>query len=332
MAGSFPQRSEGNVADINDYYDQQYMNDPNYAWDKAQGQWVPNGGSGQKEAIIPLKEPPRAPAPGRVVPENNSSLGQGPALFQVDPSIAQFDKSWESESKRLLGQVQGRPDVGLNTVQADATRMFQQGLLQQLQGQATGTGPSLADAQLRKASDQNLANTLSSIQATRGMGATAAAANAAGAGAQAGQQLAQDSAIVRLQEQMQAQGLLGQLATGTRGQDIGQAAQAANIEMQNRAQRDQTAAQLIRDGMGAAQAQTQANIQVAGMNQQGAISGETMRQAREQFDLQLAEMQRQFNRKMSKEEAEMFWRIFSDGIKMVANAAGGATGAGNITG
>lgn len=327
------------IADRNDpFYSSQEGTNAGWVWDG--DVWVnrqqDRDNFAKAHGLQPKAAPPAQPAPsgtdvsGDYKPIN--PVGDQASGYAIDPSVGKIDNSWESEAKKLLGEVMGRPDVGLNTVQADATRMFQQGLLQQLQGQATGTGPSLADAQLRKASDQNLANTLSSIQATRGMGATAAAANAAGAGAQAGQQLAQDSAIVKLQEQMQAQGLLGQLATGTRGQDIGQAAQAAEIEIKKRAQRDQIAAQLIGQGMSAAQAQTQADIQVAGMNQQGQITADQLKQARQIFEKQLALMEKQFNRKMDKEEAEAIWKGALEVVKMLANAAGGATGAGNITG
>jgi hypothetical protein len=209
----------------------------------------------------------------------------------------------------------------LDQSQSNQMRDAQTGLITDLQNQAAGVGPSLAQAQLQKASDQNLANTMATIQSTRGMGATAAAGQAQGAGAQAGQQLAQDSAILRLQEQMQAKGMLGQLATGARGQDLGAAAQNAQLQAQNEQQIAALTMQGIAQGLDYASANRDARMKVAGMNQQGAMQSATLQQQNDQF-----------TRTANAADRDKGLDFFMNLLKMLAGGAGGATGAGAVTG
>ena len=227
-----------------------------------------------------------------------------------------------------MGQLQGmqtklgeRKAPQLDQTQSNQMRDAQTGLVTDLQNQAAGIGPSLAQAQLQKASDQNLANTMSSIQSTRGMGATAAAGQAQGAGAQAGQQLAQDSAILRLQEQMQAKGMLGQLATGARGQDLGAAAQNAQLQAQNEQQIAALTMQGIAQGLDYASANRDARMKVAGMNQQGGIQ-----------DATLDQQNKQFNDQQTASNTKFGLTFFMDLLKSLAGAAGGGAGAGAVTG
>lgn len=100
------------------------------------------------------------------------------------------------------------------------TRAAQWGLIQQLQGQAAGTGPSLAQAQLQQATDRNMQQAMAMGVSQRGAGQTAALHNIAGQRAGIGQQMAGDSAMLRLQEQMAAQQQLGGLLGGMYGQDM----------------------------------------------------------------------------------------------------------------
>lgn len=277
----------------------------------------------------PLRQvrPPAAP-PNALAQPAAQGVQQSNYNFNVPQGLGDLNQSWVQQMGDMLQQVNGRGKISMGTAQGDQMRQAQTGLITDLQNQAAGVGPSLAQAQLQKAGDQNLSNTLSAIQSTRGMGATAAAGQAQGAGATAGQAMAQDSAILRLQEQMQARGMLGQLATGARGQDIGQAAQQAQIALQDRAQTDQIRNQLIGQGMSWAQAEQQARAQVAQMNQQGNIARTQADQNQQQIDNQAS----QFARKASMQETQMAINFFSDLLKSLLGGAGGAAGAGAVTG
>ena len=95
-------------------------------------------------------------------------------------------------------------------------------LVAQLQGQAAGTGPSLAQQQLQRAGQQSLNQQQALMASARpGQGALAqrmAAQNSS----RIGSDLAQQAAALRLREQMQAREQLRQLLLAARGQDLGQ--------------------------------------------------------------------------------------------------------------
>lgn len=339
------------MGNINDPNDPHYSSQPGWVWEPQFGSWINTGGAnaGGTNAAPPPTQPdmwqngvqgttsnadrndPAGLFKGQQKPASSAGVpGSGAANynFSVDPNVANIDQKWLGELGSMLNGVKGRKSIGMDTTQADQTRAAQTGLITDLQNQAAGIGPSLAQAQLQKASDQNLANTLSAIQSTRGMGATAAAAQAQGAGAAAGQAMAQDSAILRLQEQMQARGMLGQLATGTRGQDIGQAAQQAQIALQDRAQTDAIRDQLIGRGVSLAQAEQEARAKVAQMNQQGRIAAV----GADQNQQGITNQNQQANRQQGAQESQFVAKFFMDLIKMLAGGAGGAAGAGAVTG
>lgn len=274
---------------------------------------------------------PRAQPPAGASPTGTASptgVQQSSYNFNVSPDLANMDQSWAQQLQQMYQQLQGRQPTVLDTSQSDQMRNAQTGLITDLQNQAAGVGPSLAQAQLQKANDQNLASGLAAIQSTRGMGATAAGMQAQGQQAQAGQAMAQDAAVLRLQEQMQARGMLGQLATGTRGQDIGQAAQQAQIQLQDRAQTDAIRNQLIAQGMNWAQAEQEARRQVAQMNQQGNVA----RVGADQNQQQITNQNEQFNRQQGAQETQFAMNFFVNLLKMLAGAGGGAAGAKGVTG
>ena len=340
----------GNVQDPNDPF---YSSQAGWVWEPQMGSWINTGGANaggpapaQPQQAVqgqngygtnynkPTAPPAQStatvggkPAPGPTSSTQTAGSGSGitdKGRFGVDMGVT----STGAEGANWMGQLQGmqtklgnRPAAQLDQSQSNQMRGAQTNLVTDLQNQAAGIGPSLAQAQLQKASDQNLANTMASIQSTRGMGATAAAGQAQGAGAQAGQQLAQDSAILRLQEQMQAKGMLGQLATGARGQDLGAAAQNAQLQAQNEQQIAALSAQMIGMGMSKVEADRQARIQVAGMNQQAGVQQATLDQN-----------QSQFNRTQGAKEAQATATFFMDLLKSIMGGAGGAAGAGAVTG
>ena len=93
---------------------------------------------------------------------------------------------------------------------SDQAQQDRRGLITQLQGQADGTAPSLAEAQLKSASDRNLAQQLAAAQSSRGGSAASRERQLLRNQASAGQELAQQSTEARLAERNQAQQLLGE--------------------------------------------------------------------------------------------------------------------------
>lgn len=118
----------------------------------------------------------------------------------------------EAEAKRAREQSEAE-----RTQATDRSRFAQQatqGLITQLQGQAAGTAPSLAEAQLKSATNRNLSQQLAAAASQRGGGPSQARQLARQQG-QAGRELAESAAQARLQEQAQAQ----QLLASTSGQE-----------------------------------------------------------------------------------------------------------------
>ena len=117
--------------------------------------------------------------------------------------------------------------AAIGSLNAGQTTGAQQGTLaNQLQQQANGQGPSLAQMQLQQASDSNLKNNAALIASQRGINPAQAGRQVAVSNASQGQNLANQSAQLRLQEQLQKQQLLAQTLQGQRGLDINQ--QTAN--------------------------------------------------------------------------------------------------------
>lgn len=111
----------------------------------------------------------------------------------------------------------------------ELTGQRQKSLADRLAEQAEGQGPSLAQLQLQQAADQNIRNQAALIASQRSMNPSQAARAIAMQGASQGQNLASQSAQLRLNEQMAKQQLLAQTLEAQRGQDITQ--QGANTQM-----------------------------------------------------------------------------------------------------
>ena len=131
------------------------------------------------------------------------------------------------------------PNAGaFDTTQSDEARAQQMALMAQLQAQAAGQGPSLAQNQLQRATDQNMQQAMSmglSSQA-QGMNPGSALRAASRARASIQGQSAMDSADLRAKEQFAAQSQLGALLGGMRGQDLGQAGGVAGAGLDQQAQ------------------------------------------------------------------------------------------------
>lgn len=119
--------------------------------------------------------------------------------------------------------------AGPNGTQQGQSRDMQLALMQRLQDQAQGKGPSLAQMQLQKGTDANISGAMALGQSQRGAGQAGMLKGIATQQANIGQGMANDSAMLRLQEQMQANQMLGQGLNGMRGQDQGW----AGMEQQN---------------------------------------------------------------------------------------------------
>lgn len=142
--------------------------------------------------------------------------------FRVDPLNL---NTWDYNEALKKSQ-----EAALDSInQGNAAGQNQALLNQQLMDQANGQGQSLAQLQLKEASDQNIKNTAGMIASQRGLNPANAARAIALAGQSQGQNLANQAAQLRLQEQLQKQQLLAQNLASQRGQDIGQ--QSANASL-----------------------------------------------------------------------------------------------------
>lgn len=111
-------------------------------------------------------------------------------------------------------------------------RNQQMGLAGQLAAQAAGQGPSVAGAQFKAAADTNLAQQQALAASGRGGNAAMAGRQAAQNASGFNQQAAQGAATARMQEQMNAQSMLGNVLNQGRGSDIGLATSQAGFNQQ----------------------------------------------------------------------------------------------------
>jgi hypothetical protein len=104
--------------------------------------------------------------------------------------------------------------------QEQAARQNQSDFIKQLQAQMQGQGPSLANLQLRQATDRNIAQQMGQAASQRGVNPALAARLAMNNVAGANQQAASDSALIRQQEMMNAQQQLGSQIGSQRQGDL----------------------------------------------------------------------------------------------------------------
>lgn len=117
-----------------------------------------------------------------------------------------------------------------------AFRDYQLGLAQQLQQQASGQGPSLAQLQLQQATNQGMNNSLGLIRASSGVNGALGARTAALAGSQMLGNAGNQSAMLRLQEQQQAQNALASVAGAGRNNDVATTGLQARTALDSRGQ------------------------------------------------------------------------------------------------
>ncbi len=166
-------------------------------------------------------------------------------MLGLTTTDAQDDASKKFAFNQGAGQI--------NTQQSDQDRANQSSLVQALQQQMAGKGPSLAQGQLTQATDANMkqAMALGAAQQGQGLGSSSALMNIGRATSDAQQQAAGQSSMQRNLEQMQAQQQLSGLLGGMRGQDAGIASQQAqnNMGMQGMQSQDALAHQQLASGI-----------------------------------------------------------------------------------
>lgn len=245
------------------------------------------GGSGGPTNVRKL-EPGASPEPqgfleqvgGAIFGNQNDPglLGTGHRQVQrydVDPNAANIPgyQGLQDSLARGLANAGGRAAPQVDARAQDQMRAGQNSLISGLQAQAGGTGPSLAQNQLRAATDRNLSQALAVAQ-TAGAGNAGALRNVANQRAAIGQEAAGQSADLRLNEQMQAQNQLGQVLAGARGQDIALGSQNAQLQQGQNALNDNLVQFYTGKGLDLATAQTQARMQMEQMRQSGALGFE----------------------------------------------------------
>jgi hypothetical protein len=129
--------------------------------------------------------------------DNKSSAG--PRL-----DMSRYDTREQAKKYEDLMAVERQKNIERNDFAAGAN----QNLIKDLQAQAAGQGPSLADAQLKAASNRNLSQMMAAASASRGGNAGLQQRQVRQQGAQAGREVAETSAINRMQEQQQARNML----------------------------------------------------------------------------------------------------------------------------
>lgn len=170
---------------------------------------------------------------------NPADLLAGPMPKAPEIDQSRFDPNQFDGRQRDMGKWiehytrQAAPQ--LNQSQSNAARAQTQSLADALAAQARGEGPSIAQNQLRQATDRSLAQTLAAAQAAPG-NPVLAARNAMNQQAQINRGAAMDSAMLRNQEQLNAQGQLGSVLNSMRGQDLQAAGQNLASALQSRGQ------------------------------------------------------------------------------------------------
>lgn len=229
------------------------------------------------------------PAPGEVRPSETPDLGgflfgdaRQPGFlgtgqyrapgYSVDPNAAVIPNAAATRHVLDAGAMMSarREAPTIATGPQDQFRAQQAGLAGALVAQANGQGPSLAQGQLRSATDRNLAQAMAVGQAL-GANNPGALREIGNQRAAISQQAAADSSQLALQEQMQARNQLGQVLAGARGQDIGLASGQAQLSQQQQEVNDQMVRFYTSAGMSLDQAQQQAALELERLRQGGAL-------------------------------------------------------------
>lgn len=168
-------------------------------------------------------------------PEIDKSAGRisGSADTQARYRNMQEDASRRSAPKSSAAQVGNANTMQaaqLDTGPQAEMRARQTAFLDQLNAQLRGEGPSVAEQQMKRGLDANLAQAASLASVQRGVSGGLAQRQLGQQRAAASQQAAADASMLRAQEQLNAGGLMSQTLAGVRGQDLSLADAQAQLE------------------------------------------------------------------------------------------------------
>lgn len=142
---------------------------------------------------------------------HTGALGSGRRqMHGTDHAIDKYDVKEGAFTQKLAGQ-------GTQ----EAARLQQADLSSRLEARSKGTAPSIAEAQLRQATDRSLAQQLAGAQSRRGGSAASRERALSKAQASSTQQIASQASTAKLQERAQADQALSQQLASTRATDIG---------------------------------------------------------------------------------------------------------------
>ena len=176
--------------------------------------------------------------------------------FQSQPKIDERIDSFA----RQLNAVYGRQGAQINQSPANEVRSQQMGLSGQLEQASAGQGPSIAQQQLKSATDRNLSQASGFAASQRGGSQGGLAIRAAqNQSASISGQAARDSAILKAQEQMAAREQLAGVLNQTRGTDAGLATSQAQVS-QNQAQLNDERSKFLNTGIADMQTNQQNNL------------------------------------------------------------------------
>jgi len=199
------------------------------------------GGGDPFSSGINMQNPLGGITPGGVGNFNSlfggmSNLG-GPNWMNDLKNQATFQpysvSQYTGDPNQITNAVGSTPQIDMS--QQAQFRGDQLGLAQQLQAQSQGQGPSLANLQLQQALNQSQSQAMGMAASQRGVNPAIAARNAQMSMGQNQQAAAMQSAQTRMQEQMNAQGQLGNVLNQGRGGDISLASNQADLQAKQNA-------------------------------------------------------------------------------------------------
>lgn len=200
------------------------------------------------------------------------------AINQYNQLGAQAENMMHDAKNRNAPQMNAvaiNPNERMNAAQIGRSdqpfEQGQMGLVNALQQQAAGKGPSLATNQMQQNVEQSLQAAASQQASQRGrVNPALAARNMANQTASANQNAAMQSAQMRMQEQMNAQGQLGNALSQARGQsqayDLNQANLNQNANQFNAEQTNRTNLNQANLANEAGKANMEAKLRQTGMN------------------------------------------------------------------
>lgn len=194
---------------------------------------------------------------------------------------AQVGPAAQSQAAQV-GQYGQMNAAQINQAQQGQTRAQQMGLANALTAQMQGQGPSLAQMQLKSATDRGIKQSMAMAASQRGLNAQQRARMVGNSAAAMQQDAARASAQTRMAEQLAAQQQLGGVLSGVRGQDIGLAQSQAGLQQQANQANFQGG---LQSALANAQMQQQSGIQNAGLEQQAMLAQAQMNQQANQANL-----------------------------------------------